>query len=310
MKLIKTFEAFEHRVGEKHNTKDGEVEIIEYNNSIDCAIKFQDGTILKKVPYGSVKRGTVRKPTVRPSRVGEKYITGEGLEIEIIEYNNYKDCTIKFQDGFIVRNIRYDNVQRGEVKNTQHLSVGGVGYFGAGNSKSYQNDKQLPGYKMWNQMIHASYNDKSTSKRTPDKDWEVCKEWQNYQTFAKWYDENYINGFSIDKNIIKKGNKLYCPEYCTFVPIEIANVFNKAEATRGDCPIGVYYEKSRNKYRAYVNINSKSVKLGRYSTPEEAFLVHKKAKEEYIKLKADKYIDQITPETYNALYNYQVEITD
>jgi hypothetical protein len=279
MKNIKTFDAFEHRVGEKHITKDGEVEIIEYINSTNCVIKFQDDTILKNVKYYLVKNGIIRKPKVIPSRIGEKYITGEGLEIEIIEYNNAKDCTIKFQDGFVVRNLRYDAVQNGAVKNTRHLSVSGVGYFGTGNYKSRADDKHLGSYKLWNHMINNSYNDKNRSKRTPDKDWQVCEEWQNYQTFAKWYDENYIKGFSIDKNIIKKGNKIYCPDYCTFVPTEIGNLFNKAESTRGDCPIGVYYEKSRNKYRAYVNIDSKPVKLGRYNTPEEAFLVHKKAKE-------------------------------
>ena len=40
-------------------------------------------------------------------RVGEKYITNEGYEIEIIEYFGANNCTIKFNDGTISRNKKY-----------------------------------------------------------------------------------------------------------------------------------------------------------------------------------------------------------
>lgn len=45
-------------------------------------------------------------------------------------------------------------------------------------------------------------------------------------------------------------------------------------------------------------------------TPEEAFQVYKVAKETYIKEVADEWKDKINPKVYQAMYNYQVEITD
>lgn len=50
--------------------------------------------------------------------------------------------------------------------------------------------------------------------------------------------------------------------------------------------------------------------LGNYATAEEAFYAYKEAKESYIKEVANKWKDQIDPKVYNALMNWEVEITD
>jgi hypothetical protein len=48
-----------------------------------------------------------------------------------------------------------------------------------------------------------------------------------------------------------------------------------------------------------------------YDTPHDAFyLGYKPFKENYIKQKADEYKDQIPIKLYDALYRYEVEITD
>ncbi len=61
---------------------------------------------------------------------------------------------------------------------------------------------------------------------------------------------------------------------------------------------------------ANVNINNKLKYLGTFNTPEEAFQEYKIAKEEYVKLLADKWKPYITEPCYKALYSYEVEITD
>ena len=55
---------------------------------------------------------------------------------------------------------------------------------------------------------------------------------------------------------------------------------------------------------------SKLKYLGRYNTPEQAFLAYKIAKESYIKEVAEKWRDQIDPRVYNTLMNYEVNIDD
>ena len=56
--------------------------------------------------------------------------------------------------------------------------------------------------------------------------------------------------------------------------------------------------------------DGKHERLGTYRTEIEAFNAYKMRKEQFIKEVADKYKDELEPRVYEALYNYQVEITD
>lgn len=59
------------------------------------------------------------------------------------------------------------------------------------------------------------YDVKYSKKHPTYKDCTVCEEWHNFQTFAKWFDENYYEIentiMDLDKDILKNGNKIYCP---------------------------------------------------------------------------------------------------
>ena len=50
--------------------------------------------------------------------------------------------------------------------------------------------------------------------------------------------------------------------------------------------------------------------MGFFNTELEAFNAYKKAKEAFIKEQASKFKSQIDPRAYNALMNYEVNITD
>ena len=118
------------------------------------------------------------------------------------------------------------------------------------------------------------------------------------------------NKWHLDKDILVKGNKVYSENTCCFVPHDINQMFTKRESKRGEHPIGVYYSSDRNGFIAMLSITNKGKALGTYATPEEAFNVYKREKERYIKDVANKWKDQIDPRAYEALMNYQVEITD
>ena len=57
------------------------------------------------------------------NRVGEKYITNEGYEIEIIEYFGANNCTIKFNDDTISRNKKYRHVKNGNIQKPLDLNI-------------------------------------------------------------------------------------------------------------------------------------------------------------------------------------------
>lgn len=110
----------------------------------------------------------------------------------------------------------------------------------------------------------------------------------------------------MDKDIIIRGNKVYSPETCCFVPKEINIIFQNKSKRIYDLPIGVY--KTRyNKYRASLHINGKRVIIGNFNSPEEAFEEYKKEKEKYIKELANKWKDKIDIKAYNSLINYVIE---
>lgn len=77
-------------------------------------------------------------------------------------------------------------------------------------------------HKIWKSMIYRCYNKNCSAYKTYGKiGVTICDEWKLYSNFKKWYDENYIEGFHIDKDILceKLGvyPKIYSESTCIFV---------------------------------------------------------------------------------------------
>lgn len=242
------------------------------------------------------------------NRVGEKYITNEGYEIEIIEYNSNEDIKVVFENGCI-KNVQYSQIKKGGVKNPYHRSVFNVGYFGEGSYKGSENKNMTNIYNTWHGMHKRCYSSKCLIKHVSYTECHVAKEWNNFQNFAKWFENNHIKEFELDKDILVKGNKIYSSETCCFVPKEINLLFVKRKNKRGDFAIGV--NKHGLKFQSSLSIGKGKVNfLGTFETELEAFNAYKIAKEDYIKEVADKWKEQITEKCYQSMYKYQVEITD
>lgn len=133
----------------------------------------------------------------------------------------------------------------------------------------------------------------------------------SFQAFAEWANSQvgYGNdGWCLDKDILVKGNKIYSPENCIFVPYQINTAMLNNKHSRDDLPVGVARE--RDKFNAYVSTNGKVHRLGLFDTPLQAFHAYKTRKEEYIKELAAEYQGKIDDRAYAALMSYQVSITD
>ncbi len=246
-------------------------------------------------------------------RTGEKFKVLNDYEIEIIEYFGNRDCTIKFNDekSTTVYNVSYIQIKRGQVKNPNHPSVFSVGYFGIGKYRSREKDgDKTQSYKTWVAMLNRCYNNKYQEKHPTYVGCSVDERWHNFQVFGKWFEENFKEGFDLDKDLLFKHNKVYSPETCCFIPQEINKLFTKSNKTRGQYPIGVSFNKEFKLFGAYLRKDSTQSFLGYFKTPEEAFQAYKKAKEKEIKsiAKFCKYILQ--GRVYQAMINYKVEITD
>lgn len=164
----------------------------------------------------------------------------------------------------------------------------------------------------WRHVIIRASSASYKEKFPTYKDVTVCDEWHNFQNFAEWFEQNYnpetMQGWHLDKDILVKGNKVYSPETCCFVPKEINFLFTNRKNQRGSYPIGV--RPKGDKFQARINIFRKSKCLGVFNTPEEAFQAYKTAKELYIKEVADEWKDKITQKVYEAMYRYEIKIND
>ena len=232
-------------------------------------------------------------------------IHGDKYDYSKVMYVNAKTkvcVTCKEHGDFWIR--PYD-LTRGKGCHTCYHTVYGVGI------SDLPHTHGTDAYNRWHGMLKRCYYSKERTKRRQSyADCVVCSEWLRFSVFKQWYDANYIEGCALDKDILVKGNRVYSPETCCFVPQEINGLVIQNKSRRNSYPIGVFPIKysNRTKYRASMN----DVYIGTYDTPEEAFQAYKSTKEQYVKERATQYFQEgkITHRVYQALMEYQVEITD
>ena len=254
---------------------------------------------------------------IKNERLGEIKINNQGEVMFIVEYVNTHDITVQFKATGERVKTAYRDFVRGNVKSHFTATVYGVGTTGLEPTRD-ENGEKIDSYKCWRSMLERCHSSKFQDKYPTYKGCYVHNEWLYYPNFKKWYDENYYEvdnqTSQLDKDVLIKGNKVYSPNTCVFVPQFINKLFIKSQNTRGELPIGVCYYKASKKYQAQLSMykdgKSTQKNLGYYNTPNEAFEVYKRAKEEYIKEVADEYKDIIPVELYKAMYEYEVNIND
>ena len=254
------------------------------------------------------------------NRIGERNYNNFGSEMVIVNYNGCMDIDVYFPEfDWIFKHAKYNNFKKGEIKCPYERRFYNVGYLGEGKYKVSENGKNTRVYDTWKAMLQRCYSEKEHERHPTYIGCEVYEGWHNFQNFAKWYKDNYYEvgneKMCLDKDILFKGNKIYSPDTCIFVPETINKLFIKNDKNRGESVIGATLCKN-GKYQAQCNIinpetgKSKQEYLGRYDTQEKAFQVYKYHKERNIKQIADYYKIHIPQKLYDAMYNYEVEIDD
>lgn len=247
-----------------------------------------------------------------------------GSKMIVSEDRGNKDIDVYFPEyDWTAEHRERSEFRRCTIRCPYEPRVFGVGYLGEGKYKTtYGNGKQNKCYMTWKHMLQRCYDKKYQENKPTYKGCKVCKAWHNFQVFAKWYYENiyFINNerMHLDKDILFKGNKIYSPETCVFVPQRINSLFTKSNRSRGEYPIGISYNKNKDKLEVccsiYKNKNNNKINkhIGTFlpDQVDEAFLCYKQFKEAYIKEVAEEYKELIPEKLYQALINYEIEIDD
>lgn len=248
----------------------------------------------------------------RDEVLGKEFETNSFGRCFIIDYAGVNKVKVAFYNPFCIVKCSMLNLKRGAVANPMKPTVYGKGYLGVGN---YSSNSNVRLYKLWKNMLERVYCLKTRYRRQSYEDTEVCEDWHNFQNFAEWCltQEHFFSKdskgrcYQLDKDILLKGNKIYSPETCCFVPHEINSLFVFGKSKRGEFPIGVWFDRRSGKYQADVSKNGETVYLGVFETPKKAFEHYKKVKESHIKEVAEIWEDRTDGKVYKALLTWEIE---
>lgn len=230
-------------------------------------------------------------------------------EFEILDRVDEKNVLIKFVLTGNRCTVRLSNALSGKVKDRMRPSVYGVGIVGEQISVNGERCKQRD---IWVRMLDRCYSKKNGSNQRTYVGCTVSENFKYFPYFKEWcynqigFDQD---GFALDKDILFKGNKVYSEDTCCFVPQAVNNLLTNKKLGCKGLPSGVSKAKS-GRFIAAFRKDGVTRNLGRFDTVEEAFHAYKTAKESHIKGVANKWRDKIDPRVYEALLNYEVEITD
>ena len=255
--------------------------------------------------------------------VGDVLTNNEGYSFKIKDYENAQNVTIQWLDCGTTETCTSSNLIRGAVKYLNKPSVFDIGFIGYGRfvpgEKRLQNGQQrLDKYihRHWRHVLERTVAGRDI-KRYEDSS--VVADWYNLQNFAEWAIEQKNstkvedNGrlYHLDKDMVCKGNRIYCPEYCVFIPNEVNCFYTKREIGNTGFP-GVNYIKpttagAKEGYIARCSIGKEREYLGYYSTAEEAFHHYKVAKEKSAKELASRWENKIDDRVIDYLNNFKVD---
>lgn len=301
-----------------YNNKGYLMTVVEYNHNGSIVVEFDDKFHTRvHTIWSSFRNGTVGLP-LKSVRLESEHVNNQGYVLKIVDYIDADHITIEFQDDYkAIVKTQWEAIKRGTVKNPYHPDLCGVGITG---NRHSTNTYTLEGriYSKWKGMISRCFDAKTKEKHPAYKNVTCCKEWLIFDNFYDWVvsQENYNvlkdKEWDIDKDILFKRNTVYSPEACCLVPRHINILFVRKESQRGDYPIGVSYDKARDKYAATCRNRGNNKGLGRYNTQKEAFEAYRVYKENLIKEIATEEIENetISQKCYEAMMNYKVEITD
>jgi hypothetical protein len=253
------------------------------------------------------------------SRLGEERLNNQGYLMKIVLYNDCSNIIVEFQDKYKGKvHTSYQYFRLGEVRNPYHPNVFEIGITGNKHPARIKG-RDTKEYSLWHSLLQRCFDKKTKEKHQTYKDVTCCEDWLLFENFYEWLhnQENFDKWASgerwaIDKDILIKGNKTYSMDNCCLVPQNVNSLFLKSDKSRGDLPIGVTSLENGFVARCNNPITNRRDYIGYYDTPEKAFFAYKEYKEKLIKQVAElEYAKgNITKKCYDAMMNYEVEITD
>lgn len=167
-------------------------------------------------------------------------------------------------------------------------------------------------YEVWNHMLQRT--SESYIKYRPSYAGTIVDPaFVRFSDFYSWATQQFgwdAEGYQLDKDLLCKGNRVYGPNTCVFLPPRINSLLITNASRRTELPAGVRQGRRPGTFEARVSNSGARISLGTYLDVDAAFAAYKNGKEALIRKVAEQYRHDIDPRAYDALMAYQVEITD
>lgn len=98
---------------------------------------------------------------------------------------------------------------------------------------------RCPFYVKWRSMIERGYSKKLKDKYPNYTDVGVIEPWHKLSNFKYWMQNQVWEGLELDKDILVKGNKIYGPDVCCFVPLRLNTCIALGSGGKTKYPFGV-----------------------------------------------------------------------
>lgn len=172
------------------------------------------------------------------------------------------------------------------------------------------NDIETKCRRTWRSMMNRCYQSEASllANRNPSyRNCKVCDKWHEYENFREWYMKNYINGYTLDKDLFKNGTPIYSPSTCCFLPPPINILLITKQRKNSNLPTGVSLDKS-GQFQCIVKTNGRPMRIGTFSRISEAYEAYVKYKNNYIHCTAKEYFQrgEINERIYKALSTYEI----
>lgn len=174
--------------------------------------------------------------------VGQIVSTNQYGDVRIVRYYNNRHLMVEFARTGTLCSVNLSNLYKGKLADPfaerKTKLIREHGYRGIG---KYRQVSHKAAYDLWSNMLNRCYNPQMRKNAESYKNCSVCEQWHNFQFFAEWYYSQIREpGYTLDKDILVKGNRVYAPDRCAMVPPDINILFASRKANRGLYPIGVY----------------------------------------------------------------------
>ena len=141
--------------------------------------------------------------------------------------------------------------------------------------------KHCPYYLRWKNMLERCFSDHYKAKWPTYTNVTCCDDWLIASNFIDWMKQQDWKDKHLDKDILRKNNKTYAPDFCLFIPQELNKLLNFNQRQRGKYGIGIS-EYRDGKYKAAIRDNGRNLHLGWYDSIEEVQNVYLEAKKNLI----------------------------